>query len=278
MRKSGYSIRSSVDIILVALLVALGAPFARGQAMPPGHPPVGPGAAVRSAPMSGPTVVGTVVEAMDASSYTYVRVEAGTRTIWAAAPRFSVKKGDRVSVPTHSPMQNYRSDTLNRTFPLVYFAEKIDVLTGQMAGAMPHPPSMPGAPGMPSGMGDMTIPHPSSPHAVAAPAASFEGIAKAEGGWTIGEVYDEGRELAGQQVSIRGRVVKFTSGVMGTNWLHLQDGTQGKDGENDLVITTDDPAAVGNVVLIHGQLNADRDFGHGYVYKLIVEGADVTVE
>ena len=43
-------------------------------------------------------------------------------------------------------------------------------------------------------------------------------------------------------------------------------------------ITTDTQAAVGDVGLVKGVLVADRDFGFGYKYDLIVENATVTVE
>ena len=65
---------------------------------------------------------------------------------------------------------------------------------------------------------------------------------------------------------------------MGTNWLHLQDGTVGKNGSNDLIVTTDDVASVGDLVLIRGVVSAGRDFGYGYTYDLMVEGAKVAVE
>ena len=74
----------------------------------------------------GATASGTVVETMDASSYTYVRVKTATGDIWAAATTFKVKVGDKVVVPLNMPMQNFRSGTLNRTFPLVYFASRIE--------------------------------------------------------------------------------------------------------------------------------------------------------
>lgn len=244
---------------------------AQQRSMPPGHPPVGKGqgASVHSASPSAQTLVGTVMETIDASSYTYVQVETGTRSVWAAAPRFPVKKGDRVSIPTHSPMQNYRSDSLGRTFPLVYFAEKIRVASSGKPHAML---------GMGTPTADKNMPHPSPRRVAPQPGISLEGITKPEGGRTVGEVFDEGRALAGRDVSVRGRVVKYSPRIMGTNWLHLQDGTTGSDGSNDLVITTDDRAAVGDLVLIRGRLGKDRDFGHGYTYDVIIEGASVTLE
>ena len=52
---------------------------------------------------------------------------------------------------------------------------------------------------------------------------------KAPGGKTIAEVYAEAGALKDQRVKIRGKVVKFSGGIMGKNWLHIQDGTGDED-------------------------------------------------
>ncbi len=87
-------------------------------------PMVSPGA-----PMTAPATQmasGTVVETMDAATYTYVRVKTSTGEIWAATGQFKVAVGDKVSVPLEMPMENFHSNTLNRTFPVIYFASHVD--------------------------------------------------------------------------------------------------------------------------------------------------------
>src|SRR5512143_1780011 len=71
------------------------------------------------------TVSGTVVETMNAATYTYVRVKTPNGAIWAASMQFPVAVGDKVVVPLETPMQNFRSQSLNREFPLIYFASQI---------------------------------------------------------------------------------------------------------------------------------------------------------
>jgi hypothetical protein len=71
--------------------------------------------------------------------------------------------------------------------------------------------------------------------------------------------------------------VKYNGGIMGKNWLHIRDGS-GQEGNNDLTVTTDAPAKVGDTVLVKGKVSTDRDFGGGYKYPVIVEDAKVTVE
>jgi hypothetical protein len=70
--------------------------------------------------------------------------------------------------------------------------------------------------------------------------------------------------------------VKANSGIMGKNWLHLRDGsgTQAK-GDNDITVTTDGQAAVGDVVVVTGVVRLDKDFGAGYAYPVIIEEATI---
>jgi glutamate-1-semialdehyde aminotransferase len=72
----------------------------------------------------------------------------------------------------------------------------------------------------------------------------------------------------------RGKVVKFSGGIMGRNWIHLRDGSgSATDKTNDLVVTTTEQAKVGDVVTAKGVVRVDKDFGAGYVYKALVEDA-----
>ena len=62
---------------------------------------------------------------MDAAGYTYVKVKTRNGEIWAAASQFKVKTGDKVIVPIEMPMENFHSNTLKRTFPVIYFTSKV---------------------------------------------------------------------------------------------------------------------------------------------------------
>ena len=106
-------------------------------------------------------------------------------------------------------------------------------------------------------------------------ATSFAGIKKAD--QTVAEVYAGKDSLLGTVVNVRGKVVKFSSQIMGKNWAHIQDGT-GSSGTNDLTVTTADTTRVGDTVLVSGKITLNKDFGAGYKYALILEDARVTVE
>ncbi len=109
-----------------------------------------------------------------------------------------------------------------------------------------------------------------------APAAGS--IAKTNDG-TVADLYAKKDELAGKQVTLRGKVMKFSPMIMGKNWIHVQDGSgEASAGNNDMTVTTSQSANVGDTVLVKGTLVANKDFGAGYSYDVIVEDAEVTVE
>jgi hypothetical protein len=117
-------------------------------------------------------------------------------------------------------------------------------------------------------------------HPAAQPVAEVDltGIAKAEGGMTVAEVFADPGKLAGQKVTVRGKVVKTNAGVMGTNWVHVRDGS-GADGTNDLTVTTKgEIPKVGDTVVVSGPVTANKDYGMGYSYPVILEDAEVKVE
>ena len=116
------------------------------------------------------------------------------------------------------------------------------------------------------------------PAPTAAAEVDLTGIAKAEGGRTVAEVFAEKAALAGQPVTFRGKVVKVNPDIMGKTWLHVRDGS-GEEGTNDLTITTAGSTPnVGDTVLVTGTVALDKDFGMGYAYDVLIEDAQVTVE
>jgi hypothetical protein len=206
---------------------------------------------------------GTALQTMKADRYTYVLVDTGIEKIWAATPEFRGKVGDTVVVPKGLAMQNFHSKTLERDFEVVYFVGAIRVAgngqgPSQMAGtSFMHPPR--------------------SDDKSSKSQIEVSGIKRAKDGKTVAEIFAGRKDLAGEQVMVRGKVVKFLPQIMGKNWLHLQDGS-GSEGTNDLTVTTGTTVKVGDLVLVNGVVSIDRDFGYGYEYEVILEDARVTVE
>lgn len=246
-------------------------------------------AAAQPAAMPG-TWQGTVTETMDSGGYTYVLLDTGSQKFWCASTQVPVAVGDKVTIPQGQKMVDFRSATLDRTFPEIYFTNAIwkqgsEPQANPAQGGMPagHPGMGGGDPhgGMPAGgdqaMGGMPAGSPAGGGKLALDDQHVSGIQKAAGGHQVSEIYAKGAQLNGQPVKVRGRVVKFTPNIMGTNWVHIQDGS-GEGDTVDLTVTTSEIVAVGDVIVVDGILAVDKDFGAGYVYARIIEKASVTKE
>ena len=198
-------------------------------------------------------IYGKVIETIDTANYTYIHVDTGKEEIWAAAPPIKLDKGAMVSFGSGMPMPNFTSNSLDRTFDMIYFVGTVttDQADPQATGAGAHGGAM-----------------------AAAPEADASKITKAANGITINEALANRSSLAGQTVLIRGLVGKFTAKVMGKNWVHIRDASTDKD----LTVTTEDTVGIGDVVLVSGTLVTDKDFGYGYTYEVMIEDSTVKVE
>lgn len=92
---------------------------------------------------------------------------------------------------------------------------------------------------------------------------------------TVAVLNKDKTTLAGKTVSAQGKVVKVNNGIMGRNFVHVQDGT-GDASNNNLIVTSKDTANVGDKVSVTGVVVVDRDFGAGYSYPLLIEEAKIT--
>ena len=105
---------------------------------------------------------------------------------------------------------------------------------------------------------------------------SVEHITPPPGGLSIADVWATRKSLAGKQVVVRGKVMKFNGGILGRNWVHLQDGSGSpSDRTHDLVVTTAAEVKVGDIVTMSGVLATGVDIGAGYAYDAILEKAVV---
>ena len=246
---------------------------------PAGTKAVPPASAAAAAPQgqAPAELSGTIVETMDAGGYTYLKLKTASGEVWAAANQTPVKVGDTATVFGAMPMDGFESPSLKRKFDRIYF--------GSLAPAGTTPPAAGKDAAAPAG-----------PSAVPADAAGVVAAAhgnakkdevdagpikvdKASGadGKTVAEVFAQRTSLKGKPVAVRGKVVKFLPGIMGKNWVHIQDGTGAKaKKDHDLTITTQETVAVGSIVLVRGKLDVDKDVGSGYEFQAIIEDAKFT--
>lgn len=233
---------SAITLILAALPI---------QAIA-GHPDVSSlNAGTEAAELAAPHT-GKVVETLNSGGYTYVCLEKGGKKTWVAVPEMSgVKVGSEMSFTPGSEMVNFKSKTLGRTFDSIYFSSGPMATAGNVEGKK----SKGSASGLTSPAEKIKVEKATGPNA-----------------HTIAELYQQKAKLDGKNVLVRGKVTKVAAGIMGKNWIHLQDGSgDSKKGTHDLTVTSQSLPATGDVVTVSGKLAKDKDFGGGYKYEVIIE-------
>ena len=246
-----------------------------------------------AASLDNTALTGTVRETMNAAGYTYLQVDSAAGPVWVAIPEGTVTKGQQVTCLPGMVMENFASKTLGRTFPTFVFSPGLPPAAAQAAAPVP----VPAAAGGDKAAGDFSAAlqaEAAAPAGGGANGAELKGEsggslgavvpsadvnvhkATGENSRSVGECFAQAKELDGKKVRVRGKVMKVSRLIMGKNWLHLQDGTGNPmQNRHDLVVTTLDEPKEGEVVTIEGVLAANRDFGAGYKYEVIVEDARV---
>jgi len=90
--------------------------------------------------------------------------------------------------------------------------------------------------------------------------------------YKVEDLYAKKAELKGKTVTVKGKVVKVSRGIMGKDWVHVQDDSKTKDKNKVIFTTAMDSAIVPNdMVTATGTLNTDIDIGSGYFYPVLIE-------
>jgi len=235
-----------------------------------------------AAPPAATPVKGKVLETMDAAGYTYMNVETDAGTKWIAVNLTPVEVGEEVTFMDGMVMQNFFSKSLDRTFPEIVFSSGL-------VGKGATPPAMPPAETGPASFSQALTSEAGDAAATATgmitgsqkavvPLADVK-VEKAPGdnSYTVEEIFSKAEELNGQTITVRGKVMKVSPRIMGRNWVHLQDGTGNPEtNTHDLVVTTSqEPSADWDIITMEGVLAANKDFGSGYSYAVIIEEASV---
>lgn len=193
-----------------------------------------------------------IIELIQTTSYTYLFLKQETDSIWVAVPKMEAEAGETYYYHGGMEMRDFKSKELNRTFESILFL-----------GGLVHPDIVEG-------------------RATESPGEALENkkefetidIEPPEGGISISELLARKDKLKGKTVRIKGRVMKYNSGIMGKNWVHLDDGSC-KGGKCDLTITTIDETKPGDLITVEGKISLNKDFGAGYFYSLIMEDASI---
>ncbi len=238
---------------------------------------------------------GMVLETMDAAGYTYFQVETSKGKAWVAVPQAKVTVGEEISYYDGIVMPNFSSKTLGKTFDNIIFSAglvgqvKDPTAGGAMMGGMGNPHQTKSAPSDNSFAAALQAEGAGAPQAAQASAGSSGSMgamapqaeiktAKASGdnAYTVAEIFAKKDTLNGKSIRIHGKVVKYSPNIMGRNWIHIQDGTgDAMKNTHDLVVTTTDRLDGKEEITIEGTVIADKDFGAGYRYVVIIEEAKI---
>ncbi|MHA2099123.1 MAG: DNA-binding protein [Candidatus Kariarchaeaceae archaeon] len=195
---------------------------------------------------------GKVVEKIDAGSYSYLLINEDGNEYWIAVPTMQVEVGEQIFFSKYMKMNNFRSETLDRTFESVLFVD--DAMKSTKKSELVNAHSK-----------------------VRLLDKKDINVDPLPDGKTVGEIYSEKESLKNSTVKVKGKVVKFNAGIMNRNWIHIQDGT-GDESGYDLLVTSNDLAAVGDIIIAEGILALDKDFGAGYYYSVVLENSKVSKE
>ena len=230
---------------------------------------------------------GKVLETMDGGGYTYVLLQNGAEKVWVAIPLMKVTVGQQLNLVPGYEMKNFSSKALNRKFDRVVFSAGVANSAVKLSPAaikMAHEgvPAQGGSAG-----GAAAAAKPAAPPSSAAKSAAVAGAAKAAplsivqvpkakgpNSYTIAQLYAKKNKLEKKPVVVRGKIVKVSPRILKRNWIHIQDGSgTGAKKNNNLVVTSKELPRLGEVVTVRGTLYNNIDFGSGYRYDLLVEGA-----
>jgi hypothetical protein len=213
------------------------------------------------------TLTGIVREHVDVSQYTYLHLATDAGNTWAAVYRAPVKNGALVTVEHASAIHGFHSTELGRDFDEIWFG----VLPGHE-----HAPAPGAAASADHGSRGPDVPPAPSTAAPSPSAPTAKGGSASRATMPIADLAKGAASLDGKVVTVAGRVVKENDGILDRNWIHLQDGSgSAADGTNDVLVTTDVTAKVGDQLIVTGTLRTNQDFGSGYAYKFMIEKASV---
>ena len=187
-------------------------------------------------------------EVLNTDKYTYVRGKENGQDVWIAVLKQEVKIGSNYVFKGGLMKKNFESKEFNRNFETLYLVSDFGI-----EGAASTPAANPHS----NVQGGSTVEPPTN-------------VTAAAGAIKIADLVANLKKYEGKKVKVTGKVMKVNNMIMGRNWVHLQDGS----GKNlDLTLTTTELAKLGETITMEGVLAVDKDFGAGYKYEYIVEGA-----
>jgi hypothetical protein len=191
-----------------------------------------------------------VNETIDAGNYTYMNVDENGNSYWMAIPNSVVEIGKAYYYDNGMEMKDFKSKELKKTFNSIIFSDGIR--TTEFFAAKRE-----------------------SPHAIAdTTVVAVINIKQPKNGTSLEALLSKKESYSKKAIIVRGKVTKVNNAILDRNWVHISDGTQ-FEGEKSLTVTTVDSVKVGDIVTFKGTITLNKDFGHGYIYNILLEESTI---
>ena len=191
---------------------------------------------------------------IDAGTYVYLNVNEEGEEYWMAIPNAKIEKGATYYYSGGMEMKDFESKQLGKTFDFITFAEGIS--SSEIVAVKPKVKKMANSTGH--------VHHEAEPIHIEIP----------KNGISIANLYSKPANFKGEEIIVRGKVVKVNKNILGKNWIHIVDGTNFEN-NTDLTITTSQIVKLGDTVTFKALVVLDKDFGAGYVYNLLLENGKI---
>ncbi|MCX2720383.1 GW dipeptide domain-containing protein [Lentiprolixibacter aurantiacus] len=193
-----------------------------------------------------------ILEVKPTSKYVYLKVTDQDREYWMATGNKEITKGDTYFYNEALLMTQFESKEMQKVFDTLYLvtqllpesqAEKLKSVTNEASATTPENLE------------------PTGEH-------HTSGIYRDAEKMTIGELLSNPGAYEGKMVEVHGECTKINTGIMGRNWIHLQDVDET---ENKVVVTSQWVAVPGEEVSFRALVSLNKDFGAGYSYEVLLE-------
>ncbi|MEO1257381.1 MAG: hypothetical protein AAFZ15_01245 [Bacteroidota bacterium] len=198
----------------------------------------------------------TVEEILNTEKYSYLYVAEGEKKFWVAISKRPIDIGATYYYKGGLLKRNFYSKEHDRVFETVYLVS--DIRKQPITGS-----------GGSGSAVDQALNRINGNTATGVDVSAND-IAPVEGAIKLAELFADKAKFNGKTIVVTGKCVKVNPMIMGRNWIHIQDGS---GEEFDLTITTTENIPLGHVVSLEGTIALDKDFGAGYRYDIIMEGA-----
>jgi hypothetical protein len=191
-----------------------------------------------------------VEEVLNTEKYSYLYVSENEDKFWIAVTKRPVNVGESYVYKGGLLKKDFFSREFNRVFETIYLVSNIRPVNGGSA-LEEATVSINGGESLP----DLKV---------------EQKIEPIEGAISLSDLFKNKDQYHQQTVKITGKCVKVNPMIMNRNWVHIQDGSE--EGL-DLTVTTAESIPLGAIVSLEGTIAIDKDFGAGYRYDIIMEGA-----